>query len=191
MKKKLAQFASSVFDPRVEIPLMLIVAVVNGYRNGAELVFLGLLLFIDAVLPLWFYIHLRRKKEISDWDMTRRQERLPLFAFTTLAHLGGVGLAVAFGQIELAKVLTVFWLLAAMFTMVTWVGKVSLHVGVNAAFITYLSLITSMKVVWLFLVVILVAWSRLELKKHGKVQVLMGGLLGMLGVLGGMKVMGM
>jgi len=191
MKKVLAQVISLVFDPRVEIPALLVLAVMNLYSNGAQLIFLSLLMFIDGVLPLMFYLHLRAKKEISDWDITKRVERVPLYTFATIAHAGGVLLAWGFGQLELARVLGVFWFLAVMFTLVTSMWKVSIHTGVNGALVTFLWVLSRGEMPWVFAIVALVGWSRLELKKHGAAQVWVGGFLGVLGVLAGMRVVGL
>ena len=99
----MSRLISFLADPRLEIPLMLALAVMFWYRNGAPVEFLILLLFIDAALPGWFYRHLLIKKEISDGEITQREERLPLYWFTTVSHLGGVGVAAVFGQWLLAR----------------------------------------------------------------------------------------
>ena len=171
--KAVAETISFIADPRVEIPLLLVLAVAFWYGNGAPVEFLGLLLFIDAVVPLMFYLHLVRQKEISDWDISRRDERLPLYAFATVAHLGGVGVAVGFGQWSLAQVLGVFWVLAAVFTLVTMRWKISVHMGVNAALAVYLGLGW-----WGLGLVGLVGWSRWYLKKHRLMQIIWGAGLG-------------
>ena len=189
--KRIAQAVSLVLDPRVEVPVLLALAVWTQYQNGAPLLFLSLLLFVDAILPLVFYIHLRQKGEISDWDIRKRHQRVPLYAFTTVAHLGGVGVAWVFGQIALAETLAIFWFLALIFTLVTMMWKVSIHAGVNGALVTYLAVISQGRLSWLYLLVGLVAWSRVRLMRHGWEQVLVGGLLGALGVLAGMRVVGL
>ena len=179
--KMMAEAISFLADPRVEVPLLLILAVAFWYGNGAPLEFLGLLLFIDVVLPLMAYGHLLRKKEISDWDITRRAERVPLYAFTTVAHLGGVSVAWLFKQWLLAQILGVFWLLAAVFTLITLKWKISIHMGVNAALVTYLGLGW-----WGLGLLVLVGWSRWYLKKHRLIQIVGGAMLG-----GGMMALGL
>jgi len=189
--KKLAVVVSDLFDPRWEIPALLTLAVLAAYRDGAQLVFLGLLLFIDALLPGWFYWHLHQKKEISDWDITDRHQRMPLYVFTTIAHLGGLGLAYAVGQMVLFETLLVFWMLAVMFTIVTHFWKISVHVGMNAALATYLVVTFGSGWLWMYVIVVVVGWSRVLLKKHLVAQALVGGLLGTLGILAGMRVVGL
>jgi len=187
--EKIARVTSLVFDPRVEMPILLLMAVVTAYNNGAALLFLTLLFFVDVLMPTLFYLHLIKAGEISDGDISRREQRVPLYVFITIAHLGGIGLAFGFGQIVLMKILIVFWLMALMFTVVTVFWKVSMHAGVNAALATYVILAWGVGFVWLFGLVVLVAWSRVVLKKHKLEQVIIGGLLGMLGILGGMGIM--
>lgn len=199
--KKLAEIVSDIFDPRWEIPVLLTLAVGHAYQNGAPLVFLAVLLFIDAGLPGWFYWHLHKKKEISDWDITDRHQRMPLYVFTTIAHLGGLGLAFAVGEMVLLQTLLVFWMLAVMFTIITHFWKVSVHVGVNAALATYLAVAFGgmldpkptrwLLVALLYGLVVVVGWSRVLLKKHLVAQALVGGLLGTLGMLAGMRVVGL
>lgn len=185
---RLARLISLVFDPRLVVPVLLLLAVLTAYNNGAKLMFLALLLFIDGVVPGMFYRHLHKSGEISDWDISRRRERLPLYLFTTVVHLGGVGLAWFYGQAALAQVLGIFWVLAVIFTLVTAFWKVSVHVGVSAALVTFLLLTGGVSYWWLYFLVGLVAWSRLVLKRHKIEQVLIGGLLGVLGVLAGFGV---
>lgn len=187
--KKFARVLSVVFDPRVEVPILLLMAVGAAYDDGAALMFLGLLFFVDVLMPTLFYLHLVNSGEISDPDISKREQRVPLYQFITLAHLGGIGLAFGFGQIVLMKILIVFWLMALMFTGVTQFWKVSMHAGVNAALATFVCLNWGKAWVWLFGLVGLVAWSRVVLKKHRIEQVVIGGLLGMLGILGGMSIM--
>jgi len=184
--KKLASIVSIVFDPRIEVPLLLTLAVVTAYSNGAPLRFLALLLFVDAVLPGMFFVHLRNKGEISDMDITKRAERVPLYWFTTLAHLGGVGVAWVFHQDALTRVLLVFWILALIFTVVTTKWKVSVHAGVNVALATYVVLVWGINWWWLYGLVVLVGWSRVKLGRHKMMQVVLGAALGVVGVVVGL-----
>ena len=179
----MSRLISFLADPRLEVPLMLALAVMWWYRNGAPVEFLSLLLFIDAGLPGWFYGHLWQKKEISDGDITERKERLPLYWFTTISHLAGVGVAAVFGQWLLAQVLGVFWVLALVFTLITTKWKISVHMGVNTALVIYLMLsdigryfglcFVMVSVVWLMIV----GWSRWSLKRHSLAQIIAGVIL--------------
>lgn len=190
MERRLAQVVSFVFDPRVVVPVLLTVAFWWGYRNGMASLFLGLLLFIDAGLPFLFYLSLKKSGAIADWEIKRREERMPLYAFVVVAHLGGIGLAVFSKQEVLTSVLLVFWFLAVMFTGVTMLWKVSIHTGVMAALATFLWLeLTGWW--WLWVLVVLVGWSRVVMRRHTLAQATVGGLLGALGMVAGMRLVGL
>ncbi len=175
--KTLALVISRVFDPFLEIPALLIMAVIYAYFNGMEWQFMTVLLIIDAVLPMLFFIHLLRKHEVHDWDITERKERYPLYGFTMAAHLAGVLLAFLLGQAQVAQILFVFWIIGIIFFAITLYWKISVHGGVNAALATFLVLIWGRQYAWFFLAVLVVGWSRVYLKKHTASQYFAGATL--------------
>src|SRR5687767_13119777 len=133
MQKRFAWIISRVFDPVIEIPLLLSATVWYALANGMRWRFLLLLLFIDAVLPALYMLIGLWKGYISDWDMTKRKERYGLYFFTVLTHLFGVVLAYFLGKEDLFKILLVFWMLGLIFGIVTLFWKISVHAGTNAA----------------------------------------------------------
>jgi membrane-associated phospholipid phosphatase len=185
-----AQVISRVFDPIVEIPLMLGLAVWNAYVNGMGWQFLLVLLFIDAILPFLFFLHLLRRHEVDNWDISKREQRIPVYGFTMLAHLAGVGLAWVTGRMEVALILFVFWLLGMAFFGLTTFWKVSVHAGVNSALVTFLVLIVDPKYAWLYVLLVPVGWARIYTKNHSLDEFMMGAILGSLGLWGGFKVFG-
>ena len=187
---RLARWVSLIFDPRVIIPLMLTLAVQQAYSNGLSVRFLLLLLFVDVGLPFWFYIYLKRKKQITHWDIVRRSERVPLYTFTTITNLVGVMIAMRMGQMQLAQLLSVFWFLALTFTIVTMSWKVSIHSGVMAGLATFMVRFYGTVWLWMYPMAVVVAWSRLRLKRHGVTQVILGIVLGILVMGLGMKLIG-
>jgi len=175
--QKLAQVVSRVFDPIVEIPLLLGLAVWYAYLNGFAWKFLLVLMLVDAVIPFLFFLHLYRTREVHDWDISRRVERIPVYGFTMLAHLGGVGVALVTGRMEIAQILLVFWILGMMFFSITFFWKVSVHAGVNAALATFLVLMGGVKFVWVYLLLIPVGWARVSLNHHSLIQFIGGAVL--------------
>lgn len=168
---------SRVFDPVVLIPLMLGAAVIWSLINGLRWRFILLLLFIDGLIPFLYFVHLLSTKEISDWDTTLRQQRVRLYGFTVIVHAGGVLLALLLGKIILSKILLSFWFLAAIFFLVTLRWKISLHTGVAAAGATFLALLFGPQWLWLFVLVGLIGWARIKIKKHSPLQAAAGAIL--------------
>lgn len=169
-----------------EIPGAIVLAVVFAMQEGLRWRFLGLILFIDAVVPMIFFLTMLYHRQIRDWDMQRRQERIPIYLFTLVCHLGGLWLAAEVGKGELVQVLSVFYLTAVMFVLITLKWKISIHAGVNAVLITALNLFYGGKYWYLYGLLVLVMWARVYQKHHSWGQVAAGAILG-----GGMVALGM
>lgn len=174
---KLAVILSRLFDPTWIIPAMLTVAVVWSISNGLRWRFILLLLLLDGFVPFLYFLHLLKTKEISDWDTTNRRERYQLYLFTVAVHAVGVLFATFLGKIILAKMLFAFWVLAAVFTSVTFVWKISLHAGVWAAAATFTTYTFGSAWIWMWFMIIPVSWARVVMKKHTWAQVACGAVL--------------
>ena len=179
MKKSFAIVISRLFDPVWLIPGMLALAAGWSLINGLRWRFILILLLIDGLIPFLYFVHLLSTKEVSDWDTTKREQRVKLYGFTLAAHSIGAILALLLGKIVLAKILFLFLILAAVFTLITLRWKISIHTGVSSAAVVFLGLLFGAHWLWLFLIVAIVAWARVILKKHTFWQAIIGaGLAG-------------
>ncbi|MFZ2201781.1 MAG: hypothetical protein WAV56_00095 [Microgenomates group bacterium] len=175
---RLAWIVSRLFDPVIEIPLLIASVIFMAVANGLRFRFLIFLLFTDAVLPAVYMLWGLATKRISDWDMTRRQERSGLYFFTIFCHLFGVVLAYLLGKILLAKILFIFWSLAVVFALITVVWKISVHAGVNAAALAFFNHYYGWsRYWWLVPILVVVLWARVAIKKHTWTQVTAGAIL--------------
>lgn len=191
MKRKLAWAVSRVFDPVVEIPILLAGSVYYALSNGLRWRFLVMLLVVDALLPALYMVYGLMKGKIRDWDITRREERMGLYFFTIFAHLFGVVAAYAVGKTDLFEILLVFWTMAVVFAVVTLFWKISVHAGTNAAVVAFFNHYYGWdRFWWLVLVLIVVLWSRVEIKKHTWAQVLVGATLALVWVSLGLQWLG-
>lgn len=191
MKRKLAWAVSRVFDPVVEIPILLAGSVYYALSNGLRWRFLVMLLVVDAVLPALYMVYGLMKGKIKDWDITKREERMGLYFFTIFAHLFGVVAAYAVGKTDLFEILLVFWTMAVVFAVVTLFWKISVHAGTNAAVVAFFNHYYGWdRFWWLVLVLIVVLWSRVEIKKHTWAQVLVGATLALVWVSLGLQWLG-
>ncbi|OQA83026.1 MAG: hypothetical protein BWY29_00577 [Microgenomates group bacterium ADurb.Bin238] len=191
MKRKLAWAVSRVFDPVVEIPILLAGSVYYALSNGLRWRFLVMLLVVDALLPALYMVYGLMKGKIKDWDITKREERMGLYFFTIFAHLFGVVAAYAVGKTDLFEILLVFWTMAVVFAVVTLFWKISVHAGTNAAVVAFFNHYYGWdRFWWLVLVLIVVLWSRVEIKKHTWAQVLVGATLALVWVSLGLQWLG-
>lgn len=181
---------SRVFDPVVEIPVALIIAVYWAVENGFRWRFLILLLLIDAVLPFLYFVHMLRKGEVSNWDIRDRKERIPLYLFTLVVHFIGLYLAWILGKESLFVTLLIFYVVAIVFMLITTVWKISLHAGVNSLLITFVNIITGWRYVWLYVIVVIVSWARVRDGHHSWGQVSAGAILAGIMVWVGLMVYG-
>lgn len=173
-KKRIAVIISRVFDPAWMIPGMLAVAVGWSLFNGLRWRFIVILLLIDGLIPFIYFVHLLSTKEISDWDTTRREQRLKLYWFILVSHSIGVIMAFLLGKVVLAKILFLFLILAAVFTLITFRWKISIHTGVSSAATVFLSFLFGWNWLWLYLIVGIIAWARIVMKKHTLAQAVAG-----------------
>ena len=189
--KRVAQIISRVFDPIIEVPLLLTLTVWYAYVNGMGWQFLVILLFVDTVLPFLFFLHLLRKHEVDSWDISRREQRIPVYGFTMLAHLAGVGVAFLTGRMQVVQILFVFWLLGMLFFAITTFWKVSVHAGVNAGLVTFLVLVAGPAYAWLYLLLVPVGWARVYSKNHSLGEFAVGSVLATGGLWGGFWLFGL
>lgn len=188
-KKIFAKLLSRLLDPVWEIPLALLLAIGFAVREGIRWRFVGLLLFIDAVVPLIFFLTMLYHKQIKDWDIQNRAERIPLYMFTLACHLVGIWVAHLLGKSELVSVLLIYYVTAIVFFAITFFWKISLHSGVNAMLITSLNVFYGGKFAWMYILVLFVMWARVYQKHHTWSQALMGAILGTLLVGGGLTLL--
>lgn len=178
LKKFVAELISRMFDPVWEIPGAIILAVAFAMQEGLRWRFLGLLLFVDAVMPMVFFLMMLRNKQIKDWDMQNRSQREPLYLFALICHFGGLWLAHELGKVGLFPVLLVFYVTAIIFALITIKWKISLHTGVNAALFTMINMFYGFKYFWLYGLLFLVMWARVYQKHHTWAQVAAGAMVG-------------
>jgi len=171
---RITRAISRIFDPVVEIPAALSLAVFWAIEWGFRWRFLLILLLIDAFLPFLFMVHLLRKGEISNWDIRDRRERIPLYLFTLIVHGIGVITAWVLGKEQLMLILLIFYLVAVVFMVTTIFWKISIHAGVNALVVTMINLISGWRYGSLYLLVLVVGWARVHDRHHTWAQVMMG-----------------
>lgn len=179
------EIISRVFDPVWEIPAAILFAILFAVKEGLRWRFLGVILFIDAVVPMVFFLTMLYHKQIRDWDLQNRAERIPLYLFTMVCHLGGLWIAHEAGKDELMLILLVFYALAVIFFLISTRWKISLHAGVNTVLFTTINIFYDWKYAWLFLFLPLVMWARVVQKHHTWAQVIAGAVIsGMVSAVG-------
>lgn len=173
-------------DPVFMIPISLLLAIAFAAHEGLRWRFVGLLLFVDVLVPTVFFLTMLYHRQITSWDIRKREERIPLYAFALICHMGGIWLAYVVGKTHLASVLLLYYASGIVFFLITLRWKISIHAGVNAVLITSLNMFYQWRYWYLYGLVLAVMWARVYQKHHTWSQVMLGALLGVGMMIGGL-----
>lgn len=178
--KRVAWIISRLFEPVWEVPLIVGMAIWYATVPALHLKLLSILVVTDVIFPGLFLIYLLVKKKVADWDFTNRHERETAYLFTVIFHFLGVVTMVVFKQYLLAKILLILWVITVVFMVINHYWKISVHAGVNALLMVLLNSLFGWKVFgWMSVILILVLWSRVKIRKHTTTQVMIGAALAM------------
>ncbi len=109
--------------------------------------------------------------KIADLEITKKEERYRLYLFTVACWFTGLILISFYGSEFLFNILLILTLLAYLFAIMTVITKISVHVGTTTALALLVNLFFGFNYLPLFLLVPLVAWSRIKLGYHSYWQV--------------------
>jgi membrane-associated phospholipid phosphatase len=179
-EKKFANFISSItHPPLVSIPTF---AIINIFVLGLmhSLTITGICWIFGAFLPILTSLILIEKMH-TDIDITDRTKRtLPLF-YAVCSYLIGFFILYVLSAPPLTTALMFIYFsntLIILFINLSW--KISIHaMGVAGPTVALIYLLGFPGLIF-GLIIPLVMWSRVKLKKHTTSQVLAGGMLGII-----------
>ena len=189
--RKFAWLITRTFDPVFEIPLAVGMSVWFLADPSMRLQTLLLIFLFYVLAPAIYFVVRIRKGKVSDWDITKKEERKAIYQFSIASHLLGILAVFLLGQIFLVKLLMVLWVVSVVFMVVNIYWKISVHAGVNAFLMVLLNNFYGWKIFGgLMVVLLLVLWSRVYLRKHSITQVMAGALVAFILVELGMRMLG-
>ncbi len=180
MKAQLARWVSILFDSSVLslVVFPLVGGTAAGWRGIGWAV---VALLILTGIPLAYIQIGMRRGWVSDWELTHRGERPRFIAVSFASDV------LALAVLGIGGAPRLLWLLALIYatlglTMFTisnfW--KISLHMVGVSGFSTLLVFVFGAGAWWTFLSLPLVAWARLQRKKHTPAQLVAGAAGGIL-----------
>src|SRR3989338_6701486 len=157
------------------------------FKNKGDLLYALAWTFVSvlfASLMGVFLVFSVRQGIFSDFDISKRQERTPVFIFTGLLSVlyflivfllnGPRVLLIALGALLLGVIIA---------DIINRKIKASIHLAVFSSFSVIMGILYG-GIFWaLLLIAPLVAWSRVKLKKHEPLETIVGGLVGIIIVL--------
>jgi len=176
---KLARFISTLFvPPSFTIIIFTIFAFQLESESNKQIATFLIALVFGFISPIVLFLILRKKGKLVDQDASVKEERTFPFIIATGFYLMGLILMIKF---ELNIISIAFWFCYISNSLITIIinryWKISAHTmgaaGPFAAFVFTFGLVGLI----LLPIVILVGWSRIELRCHSFLQVIAGILL--------------
>ena len=176
-KKKLANFISAAMNaPLIAILTFVPLIITSNSQNMGTLMVITT--FFGAILPLSSTYYLVRKGIIPDIYASDRSSRTDPFLWAMVSYLTGVTILLwVNAPFVITALMACYFVNALIMLCITLYWKISIHaVGVMGP-ITALVFQLGAKITPLFLLMLPVAWARIELKAHNLKQVAAGAVL--------------
>ncbi len=172
---------SRVFEPLVLFVFILVMVFVRAHVPiNTALWQASIILFVMIVPPIVLLLRALKKKKISNWDMSDREQRVGAFA----VFLGIFAFGVLLLSLFRVPIITHFFLymfgVFLLFFAVTLVYKMSGHLTGAAIWVVCVSSWFGGWTNLLILILPLLCWSRVTLKRHTVGQVLLGMVFGLI-----------
>lgn len=178
----LARWVSHVVSPHV-LAVILTSSLTLHYSHNPFVTFLWLWLILPFMVlpPVAYILWLVRVGYLEDFYMPRRDTRLRPLGVTVLWLILGLSTLQYFGVPILVQIIgTTIVLLISVLAVITLFWKISFHAAsVSAATLTFVLIMGWVS--WPSLLLIpLVGWSRVRLKRHTTQQVIAGSIAGLI-----------
>ena len=176
---RFARIVSNALAPStISLPFVLLVAFYHARDQLAAIAYAFIAFFFLCIGPLIYVVIGVRSGKLSDLDISRRSERAGPFLFGIVSvSVGLLVLSLTNGPRDLETALILTAISAALLMVTTLWWKISIHASSMAGAATMLTALYGMVLLPSFLLLILVSWSRVVLRRHTVAQVVAGALL--------------
>jgi membrane-associated phospholipid phosphatase len=176
---RIARHISNILAPStISLPFVLLVALYQARNQLAAFVYACITLFFLSVGPLIYILIGVRLGKLSDLDVSRRSERAGPFLFAiTSVTIGWLVLVLLHGPKNLQTVLIITAVSGVIMMVTTLWWKISIHASSLGGAATMLTVLYGAVMLPVFVLLALVSWSRVALRRHTKAQVIGGALV--------------
>ncbi|HCG98643.1 MAG TPA: phosphatidic acid phosphatase [Actinobacteria bacterium] len=175
-RERAANRISDIFNPYYSSAPFFWLVAASATPNAATFLLNAVILTaFFSVLPLWDIMRRIRRGLVRDAHINSREDRLKPFLFSLACAVAGlVALYVAGAPDEVLAVAWTVVALGATITVVTTVWKISLHAAGITSIAAMLYFIFGVAAAPVALLVPVVGWARLALRKHTPSQLAAG-----------------
>jgi membrane-associated phospholipid phosphatase len=179
-RMRIARHVSNILAPAtISLPFILLVAFYQAQNQLTAFVYACITLFFLSVGPLVYILICVRLGKLSDIDVSRRSQRAGPFLFGIISvMIGWLVLALTNGPRNLQTVLIIAAFSGIIIMVITFWWKISMHASSLGGAATMLTVLYGAVMLPLFVLLVLVSWSRVALRRHTVTQVIAGSLAG-------------
>lgn len=179
-RMRIARYVSYILAPAtISLPFILLVAFYQTQDQLSALIYACITLFFLSVGPLLYIIIGVRLGKLSDIDVSRRTQRAGPFIFGIVSvMIGWLVLTLTNGPRNLQTVMIITVFSGIIMMVITFWWKISMHASSLGGVATMLTVLYGAVMLPLFVLLILVSWSRVVLRRHTVSQVIAGSLAG-------------
>jgi membrane-associated phospholipid phosphatase len=176
---RIARLVSNILAPAsISLPFIVLVALYHAQNVMRALLYAGITLFFLSLGPFIYILIAVRVGKISDVDVSRRTERAGPFLFGISSVLAGwLVLILLHGPENLQTLLFITAVSGIVMMVTTLWWKISIHSSSMGGVATILTAFYGAVMLPTFLLLILVSWSRVVLRRHTVSQVIAGSLV--------------
>jgi len=162
--------------PYLTTPFFILLAGLHYVRDPGEIILYGAIAVTFTVaIPLGYTEHLRRAGRVDSVHTVDQHARLGPLVLTGISSvIGFIILYLVGAPQDILRLGAMLFLLAGALVGATWLLKLSGHVAGWTAGTTVLVALYGPPFATLYIVALPIAWSRLELGKHTRTEVVVG-----------------
>ena len=176
---RVARLVSNILAPAsISLPFIVLVALYHAQNVPHALLYILITLFFFSIGPFIYILISVRIGKISDVDVSRRTERAGPFLFGISSVLAGwLALIILQGPANLQTLMMITAISGVVMMVTTLWWKISIHASSMGGVATVLTALYGAIMLPIFLLLILVGWSRVVLRRHTVPQVVAGSLV--------------
>lgn len=189
--EKLAKTLSFILGPQAWLPTLLLIMIFNTNLSVNQIsILLPAGLILGVFVPLLYLCIAPRVGLAESWELQNKKERYPFMAVTFTASLILLFFINSFGNKLIQDLYLILLTVLALIYFISIFWKISLHVALNMFSAIIINFLFNWSLPVLYLVVPLIFWARLFLKRHTILQLLAGLTISFLISFGGLRFFG-
>lgn len=185
-----AEIVSFLLGGPLMLFLLSFLIIKSNLSHDRLVILFPLLLIFQFLIPLGYLLIAFKKKKIQNLDITNKAERRIPLLITFIAYLGSIMIVYVLGNQILLQLTILIVLLLGINSLVTLFWKVSLHMALSISTALLVNILSHWRFPWLFMFVPVIFWSRLVLKRHSVLQLVVGFVLNATVIFGYMYILG-